>query len=218
MNGQFRLFFAGMDNSGDLYLPITLASFDAQINPSGNGVKLNWTTISENNNYGFYVERRAKSEIDFKEIANSFVSGNGTTLEPKSYSFVDNTLTTPGPYHYRLRQVDNDGLTNYSQVVSVNVSALAITETVPYEFKIYQNYPNPFNPTTTIKYEIPKTSFVSLKVYNLLGQEVAILVNEKQEAGSYDMHFDGSKLASGIYLYSLQTGSFLSTKKLLLLK
>jgi photosystem II stability/assembly factor-like uncharacterized protein len=89
---------------------------------------------------------------------------------------------------------------------------------LPNEFLLNQNYPNPFNPTTTIKYDIPKTSSVTLKVYNVLGQEVATLVNEKKEAGSYEVQLDGSKLSSGVYFYRLTAGILTETKKLILLR
>jgi hypothetical protein len=89
---------------------------------------------------------------------------------------------------------------------------------VPAQFSLSQNYPNPFNPATTVRYSLPHRSQVLLTVYNTLGQEVATLVQEQQEAGSYEVKFDGSALASGVYFYRLQTGSFVDTKRLLLLK
>jgi hypothetical protein len=94
---------------------------------------------------------------------------------------------------------------------------------IPEEFCLFQNYPNPFNPVTTIEYRIPAAGTsrdlsVQLKIYDLLGQEVATLVNEQQSAGSYEVKFDASNLASGIYLYKIQAGEFTSVKKLMLLK
>jgi hypothetical protein len=89
---------------------------------------------------------------------------------------------------------------------------------VAVEFELYDNYPNPFNPGTTIKYELPRASHVSLTVYDILGREVSVLVNDKREAGAYEVKFDGSNLASGIYFYRIQAGSFMQTKQLLLLK
>jgi hypothetical protein len=89
---------------------------------------------------------------------------------------------------------------------------------VPSQFALSQNYPNPFNPSTTIKFELPRTSQVNLTVYDILGREVSVLVNERREAGVHEVKFDGSNLASGVYLYRLQAGAFVSTKKLVLLK
>ena len=89
---------------------------------------------------------------------------------------------------------------------------------IPDEFVLLQNYPNPFNPTTTIQFDIPKTSFVTLKVYNVLGQEVAILVNENKNPGKYEINFDASTIPSGVYFYCLTAGEYISTKKLLLVR
>ncbi|MEB2355778.1 MAG: T9SS type A sorting domain-containing protein, partial [Ignavibacteriales bacterium] len=90
--------------------------------------------------------------------------------------------------------------------------------TGPTEFKLEQNYPNPFNPTTTIQYQLPQDSKVILKVYDILGSEVAALVNEEQEAGYKEVKFDAINFASGIYVYSLQAGNYFSTKKMMLLR
>lgn len=107
------------------------------------------------------------------------------------------------------------------------------TETIPINYKLEQNYPNPFNPTTIIKYEIPNvgdasansaqahsltSSKVSVKVYNVLGQVVSVLVDEYKPAGTYEITFDGSSIRSGVYFYTLETSSFRKTKKLVLLK
>jgi hypothetical protein len=89
---------------------------------------------------------------------------------------------------------------------------------VPTEFGLSQNYPNPFNPSTTVKYELPKTSHVTLTVYDLLGRQVSVLVNERREAGVHEVRFDGSNLASGVYFYRLQAGNFVQTKKMLVVK
>jgi len=83
---------------------------------------------------------------------------------------------------------------------------------------LYQNYPNPFNPSTTINFDVPKESKVVLKVYNILGQEVATLVNEKMVAGSYSYQFSEGNLSSGMYIYRLQAGDYTLTKKMTLLK
>ncbi|MDP2209377.1 MAG: T9SS type A sorting domain-containing protein, partial [Bacteroidota bacterium] len=89
---------------------------------------------------------------------------------------------------------------------------------IPEKFALNQNYPNPFNPTTTIQFDLPKASFVTLKVYNVLGQEVAILVNEKREAGRYEVEFNASALSSSVYFYRLVAGDFMAVKKFILMK
>jgi len=92
------------------------------------------------------------------------------------------------------------------------------TSSIPAVFKLAQNYPNPFNPTTTIGFSIPQSGNVTLKIYNVLGREVAALVNGYKNAGNYSVNFDGSKLSSGVYFYELKSGKYSNTKKLLLLK
>jgi hypothetical protein len=88
----------------------------------------------------------------------------------------------------------------------------------PLVFSLSQNYPNPFNPSTMINYQIPMNSEVSLKIYDILGKEVSTLVNEKKDAGFYEIKFDGSQFASGVYIYRMIAGDFIQTKKLMLLK
>ena len=90
--------------------------------------------------------------------------------------------------------------------------------TAPTVFALEQNYPNPFNPSTMISYSIPQSSFVTLKVYDIIGNEVATLVNQNQEAGKYDIRFNASNLSNGVYMYSIKTDNFTSTKKMLLMK
>jgi hypothetical protein len=85
-------------------------------------------------------------------------------------------------------------------------------------YKLFQNYPNPFNPSTTIKFEIPKDGLVTLKIYNILGKEIETLINEERSSGRYEVDFDASKLASGIYFYQLKTNDYIDTKKMILLK
>jgi len=97
-------------------------------------------------------------------------------------------------------------------------TGIALVKNNPHTFSLSQNYPNPFNPSTMIKYSIPQDGFVTLKVYNLLGQEVATLFEGEKHAGEYTVTFDGSKLSSGVYIYNLKSGNFSQTKKLMVLK
>ena len=98
------------------------------------------------------------------------------------------------------------------------VSSVTILNEIPSEFSLSQNYPNPFNPTTTIKYQIPELSFVTLKVYDVLGSEIATLVNEEKPIGNYEVNLEANGLPSGIYFYKLQAGDFIETKKMVLLR
>ncbi len=100
----------------------------------------------------------------------------------------------------------------------LNITELNHTESVPAEFILEQNYPNPFNPSTTIKYQLSVAGLVSIKVYDMLGNEVATLVNKEKPAGEYEVEFDASNLTSGIYFYQLNATTYIETKKMILLK
>ncbi len=208
--------FRAIMNITSYPMPVELSSFSAKC--LNNNVKLDWKTATELNNYGFEIERTSvignQSSINWERVG--FVNGHGNSNSIKQYSYVDESLTESGKYLYRLKQIDNDGAFEYSQEVEVNfVSAVS--------FNLSQNYPNPFNPSTTIKYSIPSVGtslmkFVQLKVYDILGNTVATLVNEDKPAGSYEVKFDASQLSSGIYFYKLQAGSYIETKKMMLVK
>ena len=193
-------------------LPIQLSTFSGA-SIAGGSVKLSWATVSETNSYGFYVERSKASEQGFAILPGSFSQGHGTTILPHSYSFLDRSVTA-GPWYYRLRQIDLDGSVHFNEPVHVEVPAADL----PVSFSLDQNYPNPFNPTTTIRYALPAMSYVTLSVFNALGQQVATLVNDTQDAGYHEVRFDGGSLASGVYFYRLKTGDFTQTRKMLLLE
>jgi hypothetical protein len=190
---------------GSYVVPVELSSFTAST--KGVDVELIWTTATEINNQGFEIERKIVGG-SFKMVG--YVAGYGTTLEPKAYSFEDSKLET-GNYTYRLKQIDLDGSFTYSEEISVEVE-------IPLEFALEQNYPNPFNPSTIIKYSTAEDGFVKLSVYNLLGEEVASLVNENQKAGRYEVTFNAANYSSGIYLYRLEISNYSSIKKMLLVK
>jgi hypothetical protein len=188
-------------------LPVELTSFTATANAEG--VLLNWTTATETNNHGFEIER-SEDGTEFYTVA--FVQGAGTTTESREYIYTDKVEYKGGEtFYYRLKQVDLDGTVQYSDIVEVIFD-------IPKDFVLHQNYPNPFNPSTTIKYAVPKTSLVSIKIYDLTGQEVASLVNEMKEVGTYEIKFDAHNLASGIYIYRMIADNFTSVRKLNLLK
>jgi hypothetical protein len=214
----FSDFGVGSDNTINP-LPIVLGSFTARINPNGSGVLLEWMTVSEINNYGFYVQRRRDNEQQWTEL-QGFVPGHGTTTEPQFYSYVDNTITEIGLYHYRLRQVDLDGTSHLTPAISINITSLtSVEEIAPKVFQLLQNYPNPFNPATTIKFSVENTGYTTLELYNVLGQKVATLFSDVAEAGRYyRVKVDGTTLASGMYIYRLQSGNRTDLKKMLLLK
>ncbi|HEY6626309.1 MAG TPA: T9SS type A sorting domain-containing protein [Ignavibacteriaceae bacterium] len=188
-------------------VPVELTSFSAVA--TTDGVILKWKTASELNNHGFEIEKSSNG-TEFYTVA--FVQGNGTTTESQEYSYTDDVDYKGGEtLYYRLKQVDLDGRVQYSSIVEVEFD-------VPIDFALHQNYPNPFNPSTTIKFAVPKTSLVNIKVYDLTGQEVASLVNEVKEVGTYEIKFDARSLASGVYLYRMIAGDFTSVRKLNVLK
>ena len=182
-----------------------LTSFTGDV--LGSSVILSWSTATETNNSGFQVERGDDSE-NFAKIG--FVPGFGTTTQSKSYTFTDNSSLSE-TYYYRLKQIDYDGNFTYSEVVEVNLG-------LPSEFALQQNYPNPFNPTTKITYSVPADGFVNIAVYNVLGEKVANLLNTNVKAGNYDISFDATNLTSGMYLYRMEAGDFVSVKKMMILK
>ncbi|MBK7377995.1 MAG: T9SS type A sorting domain-containing protein [Ignavibacteriales bacterium] len=191
--------------SSNAPLPVELSLFSGRI--IGGNIILNWETATEVRNYGFDVEK----SIDGKNFSKlGFVQGNGNSNSTKYYSFEDNSPET-GINYYRLKQIDTDGSFEYSKIISVNLN-------IPIEFSLSQNYPNPFNPTTTIDFTLPSDTFVSLKVYDLFGKQTAFLINEQKEAGSYSLQFDGTNLASGNYIYVINAGGKVITKKMTLLK
>lgn len=188
-----------------LVIPVELTAFNASVNK--NDVVLNWTTATELNNLGFEIQRKGKDD-SYQSVA--FISGKGTTTEINEYSFTDKTVDA-GSYTYRLMQKDFDGTFAYSQEVEVEIN-------LPLDYSLDQNYPNPFNPTTIIRYAIPADDFVSIKLYDVLGNEVTTLVNEQKQAGRYEMLFNASNIASGVYYYQINSGSFTQTRKLVLMK
>jgi uncharacterized protein (TIGR03790 family) len=192
-------------------LPIELSTLTVQM--QGNSAELSWSTVSETNNYGFEIQRKANSDADYKSIPGAFVPGHGTTLEPHSYTYVDVTVPQ-GVVSYRLKQIDLDGKSSFHGPVDVTNDR----DAAPSEASLAQNYPNPFNPVTMIRFVMPRQDHVTLKVYNSLGQQVATLVDGVESPGVHVATFDGSSLASGVYIYQLKTSDFGSTHKMLLVK
>lgn len=190
----------------DFPVPVELTSFTANVNNLSQ-VVLNWETASEINNQGFEIERRTETS-EFRTIG--FVEGYGTTTEPRSYVYTDVTADM-GVNYYRLKQVDYNGTYAYSDVVEIEVTA-------PLTFDLAQNYPNPFNPSTSIKYSVPESGNIRLSVFNIVGEEVAVLAEGFTQAGIYEVTFDASNLSTGVYLYKLQSANSVQTKKMMLLK
>lgn len=192
-------------NSSVNPLPVELTMFKALVEKDK--VKLNWSTATEVNNYGFEIERKC-SNGDWKKIG--FVQGHGNSNSPKNYTYSDQPLGDV-TFKYRLKQVDFDGTFEYSNEVGVKLDEIK-------QFVLEQNYPNPFNPATTIRFSLPVAAEVSISVFNLLGERVAQLLNANLNEGYHEVTFDGSSLTSGIYFYQLRAGDFKATKKFIITK
>ena len=219
--GQFAEFYYGISIGADqatclsnmdlcvakknAVLPVELTSFTAV--SQNQQVTLNWTTATEINNNGFEVQR-STSNSEFLTVG--FVKGAGTTTSQQEYSFTDKNMID-GIYSYRLKQIDFNGVYEYSNAIEVDVRSLD-------NYSLEQNYPNPFNPSTKIAYILKEKTNVKILVMNAIGEEVAVLINQTQEQGYHQLDFNASNLPSGIYFYSLQTENYSETKKMLLMK
>jgi len=196
-------------------------------------------------NYRIDFEYIPVNTSDTKEIV--ITNNSNEQLELTSYysrssifSIVDNFPFPLQPYQNKVLQIqfspdsigvflddihlrmqkENEMITQVIKVLGYSDPSVDVeTGNIhPKKYKLMQNYPNPFNPTTTIKYQIPEMSFVTIKVYDVLGNEIVTLVNEEKSAGSYEIEFDATGLPSGIYFYQLKAGSFIQTKKMILIK
>ena len=196
----------------DQEVPVEFLNFTSQVDERS--IILSWETATETNNGGFSIERKNGSS---KFAETGFVKGKGNSTGKSSYVYVDE-VSLPGVYTYRLKQIDFDGSFHLSNEITVNVG-------IPDNFVLKQNFPNPFNSSTNIRYLLPKDCFVNLSVYNLLGEKIAVLLEDYMEAGSHEVIFESSNLASGIYIYKLEAFSsgsnkanFVQTRKMLIIK
>ena len=183
--------------------PVSLSTFNSSVKLRS--INLNWKTLNEENNSGFDIERKNENS---EWVKAGFVSGKNV---PSSYEFTDKNLTT-GKYQYRLKQIDFNGNYEYHNLDGI------VEIGVPAKFDLSQNYPNPFNPVTKINFDLPKSSQVTLKIYDVLGKEVKTLVNEFKDAGYHAVTFEASGLPSGVYFYRISAGEFSAVKKLVLMK
>lgn len=198
----------------DAPLPVQLASFSATANAEG-GVVLRWVTASELNNYGFEVQRSAEKTTGYQTISG-LLPGHGTSIEQHSYTFTDGVAGSTS-WFYRLKQMDLSGGVRYYDPIAAG-PLTSVRETAPAHFALLQNYPNPFNPTTVVSFQLPAACSVRLTVYDMLGREVGVLVNERMEPGIHSVSFDANGLAGGMYFYRLTAGENSSVKRMTVLK
>ena len=192
-------------------IPVEMISFTSSAEE--NNVTLRWLTASERNNMGFEVERNMKIKgvaVGWKAIG--FIPGRGNSAEETEYIFIDKNLSA-GEYTYRLKQIDYSGGFTYSAEVEAEILQ-------PTGFGLYQNFPNPFNPETVIGYGLQVPGRVRLKLFDVLGNEVATLLDEEKEAGyyNYELRIGNYQLTSGVYFYRLESGDLVSIKKMVVMK
>ena len=194
----------------DMVTAVDLMSFEA-FEAKGK-VLLKWETASEKNNLGFNILKSNEEYGEFIQINEELITGNAEKL----YQFTDNDIQLGNTYYYILQSVGIAGDIAEYQAVSVTLK-------VPDKYTLYQNYPNPFNPTTNVKFDLPRNEKVTLKIYNILGQEIRTLVNEDMEAGSHVILWNGRnnfgiKVASGVYIYQIRAGKYIKAKKMSFIK
>ena len=163
------------------------------------------------------MERKVGGENEFHTIPNSFIPGNGTTNIPHHYQF-DDSPGSGSTVSYRLKQIDLDGSIHHSDPINVAV-LLSVDGAAPHEFTLSQNYPNPFNPQSEIKFSVKSPGRATLKVYNLLGEEVASLFDGYAEPGVFlRATINGSAMSSGVYFYRLSSGGNEMLRKMVVVK
>lgn len=186
-------------------IPVELVNFSAMVN--NNDVLLNWETATELNNRGFEVNRKFKNG-EWETI--SFVQGKGNSSASSKYSFIDKSLSI-GYYSYRIKQIDLDGTVSLSPEVIIEIEN-------PIKFELSQNFPNPFNASTRINFAIPTKSMVELDLYNSLGEKIESLMSKYLDAGYHTFDLNTNNLSSGVYFYRFKSGSFIQSKKIVLIK
>ncbi len=198
-------------------LSVGLSTFYAS---AGNGqATLYWSTESEVNNLGYYL-LRSTDGVNFERVNQNLIAGYGTSDTRHDYSYVDKGLDNGVTYIYKVVDVDMAGVQTAHGPITVTPQA---SSGVPSEYALSQNYPNPFNSQTSISYAIPTASHVSLKIYNVLGEEVRTLVDADQQANTYQVTWDGrdaggKQVASGVYFSTLKAGEFDATTKMVFLQ
>lgn len=210
--GQTSFFYS----DGSHNTEVALAAFDAVVD--NRAITLNWQTGNEIDNLGFNVYRSESSDGEYTRINTEMISTKGSAFIGTSYSYTDENVVPGVIYYYKLEDLDVDGFNTFHGPVMAKVTA-----TTPTHFALGQNYPNPFNASTMISYTLKSDADVTLKIYNILGQEVKTLLEKHQPAGTYTVTWDGkdskgNDVASGIYFYQIKAGEFSAKKKMAYLK
>ncbi|HEY9165686.1 MAG TPA: T9SS type A sorting domain-containing protein [Candidatus Kryptonia bacterium] len=195
--------------------PLSVSATNFRAVSSDGSVVLSWQTQSEINNLGFNIFRKdsqtGTSSLIAGYISNKSLQGLGTSTTGRSYFYSDGHVASGHTYEYTVESVASDG-------TKKDYPAIQVTVNVPKVYALYQNYPNPFNPTTTISYDLPKASHVTITLYDMLGREVTTIVDAQKDAGSYLAVFGGSRFSSGVYFYKISAGPFTQIRKMVLMK
>lgn len=186
----------------EIHLPVELVYFNGS--QKNNGVELKWGTATEVNNYGFEIQRSMDQAGPWELIG--FVDGHGTIYSANDYSFTDTLVTTTGIIYYRLLQIDTDGNSKHSMVITVDFKYTSVKaadyNNFPESFLLKQNYPNPFNPSTNIGFSISTQSSVLIKLYDITGKELGTILEGVFSAGEHSIRADMGKYPSGLYILS----------------
>ncbi len=193
----------------DMTVPVELVSATARA--TGPGIIVEWSTATEIECYGFDIERRQiRSDGIWEKVG--FVEGAGTSSSPRHYAFLDGAVA-PGRHAYRLKQIDRNGTFRYYESIEVEAG------TAPRTLVLAQNYPNPFNPATSITFTVPEDGRATLRVFDVLGHEVAVLFDQPAAAGVvHQVTFNASGLSSGTYFSLLEYGNKRLMKRMVLMK
>jgi hypothetical protein len=170
-----------------------------------------WNPVPSTSSYRFQISRIS----NFNQITDSLTLAD--TQYTIGYGKLSNLLT----YFWRVCAINQYGTGNWSTIWSYSYLLTGITQNdkdIPKEYKLYNNYPNPFNPTTNVQFSIVNVHYVTLKVFDILGRNVATLVNEQLQPGTYEVTWNAQNYTSGVYFYRLQSGDFTDTKRMLMIK
>lgn len=206
------------DDTDDISLPIVLSSFTGEF--CDRGIILKWKTQSEVNVLGFNLYRALLDSTDFRKINKSIILSHRNSTHINEYSYIDMGIPIVSNYYYRIEIVELDG----KRKICKNLSLKRTNKNhgIPNSYKIIGSFPNPFKSSTEIRYQIAKEGFVSVDIFNLLGQNIAVLVHENIKAGYYSIRWNGlnkysERVPDGLYVVRLSAKGFFMCKKILLL-
>lgn len=219
-----RSYAVWVEGSPDYLIPVELTSFNAQT--SEEGVRLSWSTGSETENLGFHVYRSNSVNGEYLKLTRDIIPGLVNSAEGATYSWTDGDVVAGNTYYYKLADINLDGILTFHGPIAVTVSSVTTTKDngyFPSAYNLEQNYPNPFNPSTTISFELPKSSDIQLTIYNTSGQIIRRLANGQLNAGRHTYTWDardenGKNVTTGMYIYTLKASDYSAKRKLLLLK